>query len=248
MKKPKNRAASRDLRGAAAAAAAIKTELTDAFPGIKFSVTSSTFAGGDSVRIAWIDGPTRRQVEELSAKYQHGHFNGMEDIYEYSNQREDIPQAKYVQESRSMSEAVKAALLPPCQELFDRDTFTCHSVDNLAHRIFSAYAIPHGWEVVGTQPTGETSGPGGSPEHFYRIRFKDSPEEKPVNGFSAAKIQILDYSSKAVAVVGDTKAIKEKLKELGGRFNRRLSCGAGWVFPKCKLEEVKNALIAHRHV
>lgn len=54
--------------------------------------------------------------------------------------------------------------------------------------------------------------------------------------------QIIDYSDKAIAVIGDTKAIKDALKELGGRFNFRLSCGAGWIFPKTKMEDVKKLL------
>lgn len=61
---------------------------------------------------------------------------------------------------------------------------------------------------------------------------------------TAGEIQIVDYSEKAIAVIGDTKPIKDKLKELGGRFNFRLSCGAGWIFPKTKLEEVEAFLSA----
>lgn len=55
-------------------------------------------------------------------------------------------------------------------------------------------------------------------------------------------VQIIDYSEKAIAVIGDTKAIKETLKSLGGRFNNRLSCGAGWIFSKKKEQEVKSKL------
>lgn len=55
-------------------------------------------------------------------------------------------------------------------------------------------------------------------------------------------VQIIDYSEKAIAVVGDTRAIKETLKSLGGRFNGRLSCGAGWIFSKKKEQEVRAKL------
>ena len=58
----------------------------------------------------------------------------------------------------------------------------------------------------------------------------------------APRFQIIDYSEKAVAVVGDTRDIKDKLKELGGRFNPRLSCGAGWVFSKKQRAEVEKLL------
>ena len=55
-------------------------------------------------------------------------------------------------------------------------------------------------------------------------------------------VQIIDYSDKAIAVIGDTRAIKETLKSLGGRFNGRLSCGAGWIFSKKKEQEVRATL------
>lgn len=45
-------------------------------------------------------------------------------------------------------------------------------------------------------------------------------------------LQLIDYSEKAIAVTGDTKDFKAELKAAGGRFNARLSCGAGWIFSK----------------
>ncbi len=56
-------------------------------------------------------------------------------------------------------------------------------------------------------------------------------------------VQIIDYSPKAIALVGDTKEIKDSLKQLGGRFNPRLTCGAGWILSKTQQEQV-NALLA----
>lgn len=52
-------------------------------------------------------------------------------------------------------------------------------------------------------------------------------------------LKIIDYSEKAIAVIGDTKAWKEKLKELGGRFSPGLTCGQGWIFPKTKRKPVE---------
>lgn len=57
-------------------------------------------------------------------------------------------------------------------------------------------------------------------------------------------VQIIDYSEKAVAVIGDTRPIKDKLKELGGRFNPRLTCGPGWIFSKTRLNALQAALSA----
>ena len=45
-------------------------------------------------------------------------------------------------------------------------------------------------------------------------------------------LTLVDYSEKAVAITGDTKAYKSELKAAGGRFNAKLSCGAGWIFSK----------------
>ena len=58
----------------------------------------------------------------------------------------------------------------------------------------------------------------------------------------AKGLQIIDYSEKAIAVVGDTRAIKDTLKSLGGRFNSHLSCGAGWIFSKAKEDSLREAL------
>lgn len=52
----------------------------------------------------------------------------------------------------------------------------------------------------------------------------------------SASLRIVKYSEKSVAVFGETKAIKEQLKTLGGRFNRGLMDPAsgvkapGWIF------------------
>lgn len=53
-------------------------------------------------------------------------------------------------------------------------------------------------------------------------------------------MEIINYSEKAIAVVGDdTKQVKDQLKAMGGRFNPRLSCGAGWIFPATRRAQVE---------
>ncbi|MBN1892325.1 MAG: hypothetical protein JW780_06040 [Clostridiales bacterium] len=93
--------------GAAACAAAIRAELKKAFPEVKFTVRSSTFAGGDDVRIGWVDGPSNKEIEAIVSKYEEGHFDGMTDMYEYSNRRDDIPQAKYIFAQKEFSQAAR---------------------------------------------------------------------------------------------------------------------------------------------
>lgn len=91
-------------------AQAIRKELKASFPGIKFSVTSHNFAGGDSVHVDYDNGVPSEQVTKVVGKYEYGHFDGMTDCYEYSNGREDIPQAKYVQVQRNVTDDVRDRL------------------------------------------------------------------------------------------------------------------------------------------
>lgn len=65
--------------------------------GLKCSARSESYSMGDSVRwsVENVDPITFRKLEDYASKYQYGHFNGMEDIYECSNSRDDIPQTKY---------------------------------------------------------------------------------------------------------------------------------------------------------
>ena len=95
---------------AAKAAQMIRTELKANFPGIKFSVRSENYAGGNSIRVSYTDGPKAEAVEEITAKYEMGTFNGMEDIYEYSNTNDDLPQCKYLFVNREAGEATETMI------------------------------------------------------------------------------------------------------------------------------------------
>ena len=59
---------------------------------------------------------------------------------------------------------------------------------------------------------------------------------------AALNVSIVDYSERAVAIVGDTIKIKDILRELGCRYNKFLSCGAGWVTSKRNVETIKSEL------
>lgn len=61
-------------------------------------------------------------------------------------------------------------------------------------------------------------------EDFNDVKAAMKEETERLN------LQIVDYSDKAIAVIGDTKSVKDDLKAMGGRFNGKLSCGAGWIF------------------
>lgn len=93
----------------------IREALKKAFPTVKFSVTSSTFANGSSVDVAYTDGPSSHQIEQVYAPFISGHFNGQEDMYEYHREPTAINEAgrlarvsygaKYISDRRSYSTA-----------------------------------------------------------------------------------------------------------------------------------------------
>lgn len=223
-------------------ATAIREELKKEFAGVKFSVKSSNFSGGDSVHIQWTDGPTYEEVNNIVKKYQYGNFNGMEDIYEYSNRIEGLPQSKYVQTYREISDEVNKAVFESLKTTFSSEDAQDYEIKQDCYRIIRKSSIPLGAIVTGLERTGQS----GLLEDCYRLTF-DLPAATEKNQESSfekveikeGQIQIVDYSEKAIAVIGDTKAIKDKLKELGGKFNFRLSCGAGWIFKKSDLSKVE---------
>lgn len=242
----------RTLTGAALCALAIREELKKQFPSYKFSVTSDNFAGGNSVHISWTDGPTTKQIDSIVNKYQYGHFNGMEDIYEYSNNIEGLPQTKYVSTSREINPELKNRLLPEFEKLYksDEPEYSRNSTVNTLHRILSNTEIKNADNVKGIKEIQQN----GSFEDCFKLTYHKNEKEtvqadtnpniKPIES-AEGEVNVIEYSDKAIAVIGDTKPIKELLKSLGGSFNPRLSCGAGWIFSKKKLEEVQTALINH---
>jgi hypothetical protein len=60
-------------------------------------------------------------------------------------------------------------------------------------------------------------------------------------------LQIIDYSERAIAVIGTEKGNQEQitaLKGMKGKYNPSLRCGKGWVFSKAKNGEQVKAWVA----
>lgn len=62
----------------------------------------------------------------------------------------------------------------------------------------------------------------GSEDNIHISKSNTTP---PTNqtGESKCGCTMVEYSAKAVAVFGETKAIKDELRAMGGRFNSRLT-------------------------
>jgi len=100
-----------------AAAKNARIELKAAFPGVKFSVKTSRFSGGDSMTARWTDGPTSGQVDTIIGKYAAGRFNGQDDSYSYTADAWNAAfgDAKFVSTNRDLSDmAVASAIRTFC--------------------------------------------------------------------------------------------------------------------------------------
>lgn len=161
----------------------LKAHILKAFPSVsKVEIKTDS----RSMDVTYYAPSKIEELETLLADFREGHFNGMEDIYEYSKDREEVILEDHILES-----------------------YQYVSVDHKEAEEPAADQVK---------------------------------EALPVQPIQPGKVQIIDYSEKAIAVIGDTKPIKDKLKELGGRFNFRLTCGPGWIFRKADLERIKQAL------
>lgn len=135
----------------ASCAKVIRQELKIQYPQTKFEVRSETFSGGNSVDVSWTDGPTTEQVNKIIKKYQYGHFDGMIDCYEISNRNDDIPQVKFVQTQRTMSDETKQKIIDHHNSTFCEDgqikDFNAYNKDaqcwnhDLVYRIFNKMVV-----------------------------------------------------------------------------------------------------------
>lgn len=72
---------------------------------------------------------------------------------------------------------------------------------------------------------------------------ESTEEETPGNEEETpGAVTVCKYSEKAIAVIGDTRPFADVLRANGGRFNARLSCGAGWIFQATKRDTIIEAL------
>jgi hypothetical protein len=65
------------------AAKNIRKLLKSQFPSTKFSVKTSRYSGGDSIRVEWVDGPTTEQVKKVTDPFTGSTFDGMQDLKSY---------------------------------------------------------------------------------------------------------------------------------------------------------------------
>ena len=100
----------------------IRKVLKVEFPGVKFSVRSSVYAGGASIRVNWTDGPFTEAVDAKVKSFAGGSFDGMTDSMSYHAREEDGVMiqsgADFVFTNRDRSETLTTDLEAKCQATY----------------------------------------------------------------------------------------------------------------------------------
>lgn len=127
------------LQGVTLAAANARKLLKAAFPGVKFSVTCEKFSMGNSMRVAWTDGPSAKAVEAITDQFSGGSFNGEDDSYTYSRAPfgELFGTAKYISTSRELTDSLILDCLASAWPENDGDPRPCLEDYRKAQGVFS---------------------------------------------------------------------------------------------------------------
>lgn len=202
------------------------------FPGVKFSVRKD--GSGDTVNITWTDGPTRKMVDEIAGQFEGRRFNGMEDCEEIvtSDFTDLFGSLGYIFTERGYSESVMER---ERMKVIEDYPLLADGKDHNRNEFESIKASEAGinyWFSLNSVIR----------HRLWEIDLTEQPAKTKIgNLITAVGLTVIDYSDKSIAVIGDTKAVKDRLREMGGRFNARLSCGPGWIFSKSKKDEITTA-------
>lgn len=133
-------------------AANLKTQLQMAFPGVDFSVKSSSASMTDSITVSWTDGPTQAQVNEFADRYQYGGFDSYTDTSTYRQTDKEfrtwMGQAKHVNCYREYSEAIVGAVTDDLRKYDDQNVgHRGNWASDLLHKV-GIYGEYTGLEVV----------------------------------------------------------------------------------------------------
>lgn len=200
-------------------AAKVRSYAKKNFPEFKFSITSRWSMYADSIYIELKSGPCVPFVEG-SRSAERGYMSTMSTVKGWEN--ELTPEMfKVLDAVTTYANSFRYDDSDGMQDYYDTNFY-------LKIKISDEYKV--------IEPKAKKSS----------VKPEKVEEAKEVEAVTVEGLEIVDYSEKAIAVFGDTKAIKEQLKELGGRFNPALNYNgekrAGWIFSKKKADKVRELL------
>lgn len=192
----------------------------------KWSIRSKWGTVADYLYISLMAAPFDPFTDEYKTRYEYRYNRGYSehgDIEEYTTS-----------EAYKLIQKVKSFVM---QYIYDDSD---GMIDYFDRNIYDHYEIGQydkPFQIIENKGSKKQNGPAGEPNEG------EAPETVPV----PEGLEIVDYSEKAIAVFGDTKAIKDELKKLGGKFNPALRYNggkrAGWIFSKKQADKVR-ALLA----
>ena len=203
----------------------IRAYIKEAYPIYKFSVTTKYFSGGSEINVCLMEAP-----EEVFVKMP----RRGEKYMQICSMRED-----------------REELTPLANEIL-RDVD--HFINSYRYDDSDGMIDYYDTNFYYFMAVGKWDKPFKVVPKTARIKSAAIEVGKPsadiqADGFvlpENLQIEIIDYSERAVAVFGETKPIKEKLKDLGGSFNNYLNYRGekkpGWIFSKKKEMELRSAL------
>lgn len=204
--------------------ARVRVYAKERYKDYKFSVRTEYYSGGSSIYIKLVSGPVPAFKEDAPRPY----ISTMSDISEKFGLTSEVY-------------AVLSDVVAYCNSFNydDSDSMTDYFDTNFyLHINVGEYGNPY--EVK--QPkakkvTGKTA------RRAERIEGETVETVAPSCADpESVAVLVVDYSAKAIAVIGDTAPIKDDLKAMGGRFNARLTVEgqkvAGWIFSKSKESDV----------
>ncbi len=202
------------------------TLLKREFPGVRFTGRK----GYDSMTVSWTDGPTQSEVKKVCSRFEHI-YNGdcYTDYYSTTNSTFTLCFGGWdsVRYNRDISNSFLQEMNREVQKFGSSEEFVDHCYSKFGLSACKGlereleYSHPEDWGKILAK---------------YTSRYNKMPQKqsKPESTPKAGEYSIIDYSEKSIALIGDTREMKEHLKKLGGRFNRGLRCGPGWIFSKKK--------------
>ena len=205
--------------------ARIKVYTKERYPDYKFSVRTELFSMGAAIHVRLVSGP----VPALAPDCERSYISTMSEIRNYPGITDEVRavMSDVIDYANSYNYDDSDSMI----DYFDT-RFYLHIYIGSFEKPYQVVA-PKAKKVTGRARKAEALGPSAQAEPSATVADASKAD---------ASVLMVDYSAKAVAVIGDTKAIKDDLKAMGGRFNRALTIEgervAGWIFSKSKEGEI----------
>lgn len=201
--------------------ARVKVYTKERYPDYKFSVRCEYFSMGSALHIRLVSGPVAALAPDCGREY----ISTMSEIKDYPGITDEVRSvmADVVDYANSYNYDDSDSM----EDYFDTNFYL--------HIYIGDYGKPYQVVAPKAKKVGRKS-------EKKESAAPDQPTRTEEQVGTSAALLMVDYSEKAIAVIGDTAQVKDDLKAMGGRFNRNLMVEgervAGWVFSKSKTAEV----------